>query len=50
MDAFDADVLIDAAGPDHELGAPVRASSPPTLSVERRYWPASDRCSSIPKT
>jgi predicted nucleic acid-binding protein len=25
MDAFDADVLIYAAAPDHELGAPVRA-------------------------
>ena len=28
MDAFDADVLIHAAGPDHELGAPVRALFP----------------------
>lgn len=28
MDAFDADVLIYAAAPDHELGAPVRALFP----------------------
>ena len=28
MDAFDADVLIYASAPDHELGAPVRAHFP----------------------
>jgi predicted nucleic acid-binding protein len=28
MDAFDADVLIYAAAPDHELGVPVRALFP----------------------
>ena len=28
MDAFDADVLIYAAAPDHELGGPVRALFP----------------------
>jgi predicted nucleic acid-binding protein len=28
MDAFDADVLIYAAAPDHQLGAPVRALFP----------------------